>query len=409
MVTETRYPIPMKPILTFLTLFTLSLVFFSCTPSGKADNGLVTIDVKVALKTEKEFRLSEMVESIEYVKLETRPECLVSNASRVIGKKYIVLLNSEPPQILLFDRTGKFIRPIGKVGKGPGEYTYPNHIDFSPDEERILVHDVRQRLFMEFSVDGNPVSTSEAPRITDQGPYYIDQEHIVYMEHPLFDTVNYAQVVAMNLLTGVKTPLRYNRFKRNSDPGAGYCFGNNFFRTDEGIVFKDALCDTIYQIDQDLSVKPLYYLNAFASKPEYYCMTETEIDAYSSVSLSCAIPGYLFLIGGNPERFHLVLDIGRNELFRLEAVTRCTGENEYKFGLINDLDGTKPFWFWGGNIRNKNTSNLLQIIDLKETIKTDCFLKADLKTNQYRDQLKKLVDESTENDNPIIRIMRLRN
>ena len=78
----------------------------------KQETGLATIDVIAGLKQEKEFRLSELVDSIEYIKLETSKECLVSNASKVIGKKYILLLNHRPQQIMLFDRSGKFLRLI---------------------------------------------------------------------------------------------------------------------------------------------------------------------------------------------------------------------------------------------------------------------------------------------------------
>lgn len=70
----------MKPIFTFLTfltfftLFTLSLLFTSCKNSVPPQTNLVTLDILPALTNYKEFRLSQLVDSIEYVKLETRPE-----------------------------------------------------------------------------------------------------------------------------------------------------------------------------------------------------------------------------------------------------------------------------------------------------------------------------------------------
>ena len=198
----------MKPILTllsFLAFLTLSLVFNSCQKANKPQAGLVTLDIIPALKNEKEFRLSELVDSIEYVKLETRPECLISNGPNVIGKKYILVLNGRPSQVLLFDRTGKFLRPIGKVGKGPGEYTYPESADLSPDENRIIVSDVAQKLFLEYSADGSLVASHKSPPGVEAGPYYIDQVSIAFMKTPFSDSMNYPHVVVMNLSTGEQT------------------------------------------------------------------------------------------------------------------------------------------------------------------------------------------------------------
>jgi hypothetical protein len=149
-------------------------------------------------------------------------------------------------------------------------------------------------------------------------------------------------------------------------------------------------------------------LKPFPNPPAYYQLTEQELDASSSVSLACYFGDFLLLIGTNQERFHVIYNSFTNETFRLPKIKECRAENDYSYGIVNDLDGTGPVWFWGGsNVRNNQVSNLFQIVDLKEKIKTDCFIKSDLKTNRYRDQLKKMVGESSENDNPIIRIMHL--
>lgn len=393
-------------ITTFLTL--LLLLATSCHHGKNQQTGLVTIDIIPALNNVKEFRLSQLVDSIEYVKLETSPECLVSSASRVIGKKYILLLNGQPPQVLLFDRSGKFTRLIGKIGKGPGEYTYPFIIDISPDEDQIIVYDLVQKLFLEYFMDGSFIASHKTPFGLDEGPYYLDQHNIAFMQSPGSDSIHYPRVVAMNLESGNQKALYFFNYKRNPNQKSGFWLQNNFFRTDDGIVFKDALCDTIYRLLSDFSVKPVYYLNSFTNKAVYYSMTEQESDAISNVALSCFTPQFLFLIGNDKERFHMVYNSVTKETFSLPKINECRGEDDYSYGIINDLDGTAPFWFWSGNIRNNTTSNQFQIVDLKELIKTDCFTKADLKTDRYRNHLKKLVDESSENDNPIIRIMHLR-
>ncbi len=66
------------------------------------------------------IRLSEFVDRVEYVKLETSKECLLSSAIYLVGNKYIVAVQPYgPAQVFLFDRSGKFLRKIGGEGKGP--------------------------------------------------------------------------------------------------------------------------------------------------------------------------------------------------------------------------------------------------------------------------------------------------
>ncbi len=67
-------------------LFLLSGTFLllpSC-KNGRPSGDLITVDLNEGLKTEKEFRLSEVAKSVEYIPLETLQESLFSNAGYVI-------------------------------------------------------------------------------------------------------------------------------------------------------------------------------------------------------------------------------------------------------------------------------------------------------------------------------------
>jgi hypothetical protein len=400
----------MKPFTTITTAFFLLLAALpSCKAPEPAAREMITIDVIPALNKYREFRLSEMVESIEYIKLETRPECLVSEATMVVGEKCIVLLNHRPSQVYLFDRNGKFLRPVGKVGKGPGEYSWPDWIDLNPDENRILVNDLETRKVLEYSLEGTLLTSLKLTNFSHKGPVYLNSETVVFVQAPLHDTTHYPRLVALNLKTGIQKPLIWFDYTYNSTPGAGYCYGNDFFRTDDGVLFKDALCDTVYKISPEVTVKPFEVLKAFPIRAQYYCMTEEELDLYSDVSVDLCYPPFTFLIGNNRDRFHMVHNSLTGEAYALPKLTKCKFSDTYEYGIINDMDGSKPLWFFGnGTIREQAITNLMQMVDLKELIQTDCFNQAALKTEKYRDQLRKLVEESSEMDNPIIRIMHLK-
>jgi len=64
---------------------------------------------------------------------------------------YILDLNQR--QIRVFDRKGKYLRNVGKLGQGPGEFQYPGQIIISPNQEFVICDPIVRRLFF-FSLDG---------------------------------------------------------------------------------------------------------------------------------------------------------------------------------------------------------------------------------------------------------------
>lgn len=104
-----------------LTYILLAGILFSC--SGETKQTATeekTIDNIIrlgdAINQIREVNLSELVDSITYLPLETRKECLLRNTS---------WFNYSPPYIIcsrtVFDLNGKFVRTIGRIGQGPGE------------------------------------------------------------------------------------------------------------------------------------------------------------------------------------------------------------------------------------------------------------------------------------------------
>ena len=86
--------------------------------------------------------LSELAD-YRLVRLEnTTKEMMISPFSSIyISENYIVTVGNEHyNQIKLFDKSGKFIRPIGKAGNGPGE--------FVPSVFRIVIEEEQDCLFV---------------------------------------------------------------------------------------------------------------------------------------------------------------------------------------------------------------------------------------------------------------------
>ena len=90
-----------------------------------------TISLNTNLSNSKEIGLKEIAENIEYIKLEFLPESALGRIqSFVATEKYFFVFDNR--DISQFSRSGKYIRKIGKSGRGPGEY--PGLRDFAVDE-----------------------------------------------------------------------------------------------------------------------------------------------------------------------------------------------------------------------------------------------------------------------------------
>ena len=124
----------------------LSLLAFilmtSCEGEKSTRQGkMAIIDVETAFQNPQELLLADLGEKQTYVPLETLDESLVklnSQSKMIVTDQYFFIGDGQSP-ILCFDRsTGKFLRNIGNIGQGPGEYS--NSTNMEVDAEAKLIY-----------------------------------------------------------------------------------------------------------------------------------------------------------------------------------------------------------------------------------------------------------------------------
>ena len=103
----------------------------------------------------KDFLIASSFKNIHMIQLEAKEECLISDIKRVVdveGKVYVLTKTNE---IFCFDRaTGKYIRTIGRLGEGPGEYVSAMDICYDEKEKCICVVDYYKGAIHNYSLDG---------------------------------------------------------------------------------------------------------------------------------------------------------------------------------------------------------------------------------------------------------------
>jgi hypothetical protein len=148
----------MKNIVIFLIIFLLLMA--GCGGNRKLGNqndALITIDVTKSYP-KKELVLQDFMD-VEYVALETADEFLCQGEVLAIGKEIILVRNSiSDGTIFVFDRKGKGLRKINRMGQGREEYTRSayasNMVTLDEENSEIFMED-RSKGILVYDLHGN--------------------------------------------------------------------------------------------------------------------------------------------------------------------------------------------------------------------------------------------------------------
>ncbi len=148
----------------------LALSLLACNNQKSGGDSMMVFDINQA-GDQVSFSIEELFSSGEIVRLETKPEAVIGRISELeVSDNFIVIYN-QGGRILLFDRQGTFIRPIGQIGKGPFEYAHVNGLAFSADEDVILADRAFLNDFIGYSLEGNGLFTVKR---TNQGSHMFE-------------------------------------------------------------------------------------------------------------------------------------------------------------------------------------------------------------------------------------------
>ncbi|WP_439483303.1 6-bladed beta-propeller [Cyclobacterium plantarum] len=106
-----------------------------------SDSSSVTINPKNAFKS---IKLSEIVDSVSYIRLENTKESLIGKAHEIVVKnKFIYVRDAINQAVLIFDLDGKFVSKLHKKGEGPDEYIRMEGFLVNEEEGYIDILDFR--------------------------------------------------------------------------------------------------------------------------------------------------------------------------------------------------------------------------------------------------------------------------
>ena len=228
-------------------------------------DGIIRIDPN-SRKREK-LMLSEIIDSITYIPLETNDKCLLGTIRRdfIYSDNYILVKNTDF-KIYLFDKTGSFVAQIGDIGLGPGEYLYYDSYLTRIDEQngQVIITCLNPRRSMYYDFNGKFIKSIPLPLEDVTGLIEYHKNFYLVKESNYYGMVNYTYTVldtTFNIITRKITPVQYSLKDGYMALTNGPSF-SQYTYNDQVYIRENMLNDTLYLINSDFSFVPKYIINS---------------------------------------------------------------------------------------------------------------------------------------------------
>lgn len=396
-----------------LSILFLIIFITSCNNSKNShalDNNLNSstdlpyfINIEKSLTEAKSVLLSNIGKQLEYIPLETNPNCMIQSIQHIRFSEDFIFI-ADFTKILQFDRKGKFLRQIGTNGRGPGEYLGIS--DFCIDQKHKKIY-INECYFgceiLEYDFNGSFIKSFNQPWISYQFIVYDTTGFIFHFTHDNDSTV-YS---------------KYNFYITNYDLNPTYKVKRNFIRKsniaarkiplyyfNNILHFKQYTVDTLYTLENE-KPKPYAIFKLGKSKLDPNIMFNgrnpnvaqmiKEIENYFEISKILENENYLFtnIAFG-------VSDSSKSCVYNKKSAETTIIED---VGFQNDIDGGIPFW--PRYIYNDNI--LIDYVDafkFLNSIQSSESNNFNGRVKKRNNQLEILKENLTETSNPILIVLK---
>lgn len=118
--------------------------FFGCEHKNNIVNDFVPVLKINPTQASESINLSDLVDSVYYIKLETNTQCIMGRITQLlIKRKYIYVADVQQDMVFVFDKNGRFISRLDRKGRGEGEYNNLGYILVDESENYLEVLELR--------------------------------------------------------------------------------------------------------------------------------------------------------------------------------------------------------------------------------------------------------------------------
>ncbi len=404
----------MKTLLLLVFAFLYSFNIQNDKVSKANPDNFFQIKYETLLKKKETIGLSQIATNVEYIKLETKDDCLLWGGV----KKYLFTDNflfiSNKDHILKYSRDGKFIKKIGAPGRGPGEIDLIINMSILPDKKLIIVQTNVGRKLLYFTFDGDFVKTitftSFVPyvKVLRDGKYLTHDDGGSGKNKYTFCLLN----EKMDTLSVIKN---YNHwvYTQKMMIGIGFPQFEPYYESAGRNYFKTMYNDTVFSVSSD-KIIPCYFIDLgkyrlpIELRPErlgpenMQKFQDKRSDYYFATVFQGSDKLFLttYCYGKNPQNYFLFNP-------KDQTGSLLVNKSSVSTGFVNDWDGGIDFWPIG-SINDKQVFMPINILDIQKELDRIKTNKEPIKFPEKQQQLIKMISESDPFNNPIIMIMTLK-
>lgn len=395
---------------TLFVIFSGAILLSACHRNRPA-TGLTVLHPPLQT-TEHLLHLSDIADSLSYIKLATDTSNLIGVIDKIIPlKDRILIVDKDITQtIYIFDKSGKFIRKINKKGRGPGEYLSLNDVAVDVSNKRLIVHDDMAQKISIFTYEGEFIEKIRLDFITTSIAYLGNNRLACYCDY--INNPNYSiRSKSPNLiLFDLQTRKTQSKLFFNSTINRLGITGliNNLSSTysNDTVHLIMPLNDTVYSICNN-KVQPEYYVDlgvtpqmrelqrtASSSKSAQEASQEDSKPQYPVICNMLESDSVVYLFYRHNNKSYYGFYNPRRKTFK-EGVRIWEKNTDNLIPVVNDLDKTIPFMPMATDGKN--------FYYVMESFYFDYFRNSD------NPQIANLSKTITANDNPVIVVAHIKN
>ena len=370
-------------------LSVLLLFIASCNNANKSSSTLpYHVNIERDINNFSSVPLSSLGSKLEYIPLETDSSCFIEEISTISVTDSFIFV-SDMYRLLLFSRSGKFLRKIGTAGRGPGEYL--NLGDIRIDEQDREVYLLSPKVILVFGFNGEFKRDFKIDFPSRQFVFNKNEELVI---HPI------------NLSIPSTKPV-YSWFIVDRFGSSQANLENTLKRVNQGLFvpnsplyifngtphFMEFGIDTLYNYDDNKKIPHAVFQFGKLKFPPDPTMEEVpNIKGKVWINDIKEIEKLLLL-----KVWWNLSDSIRNGIFDKSSSKFTLLKNN---GFTNDIDNGPPFW--PKEIMNDNY--MIGYKDAFELIKYSNKMKDN--RSEIKGQLKEIIRNLTETSNPVIIILK---
>jgi hypothetical protein len=406
----------MNKLVIFFFLFTCLMLSWQCSEKNKKrkhknEYQVISLDFKKIINNEKKAKISDIAEKVEYIKLEWKNDSKIGNIlDAKLTNEYIFIHHSAFGLLAQFDRKGNFIRNIGKQGRGPKEYSLIRN--FSIDEEKglIFIQGNWVKKTLVFTFDGKYLRSIKNTSLEFHSNTWVHDSTFLEFMEPLFGDEKFVFVEKTEFgdtIQGVKNHFFWEEYKKDKYI-MSFHNRNIFYRLNSKLHFKGWYNDTIYTYDTKNRITPKYFVNLGNHKLDDELRIEktgrNKIPENTYWFEFWESERYIFLPYGSYS-----LKQGKKGFAYFDKKTKeamSLKENNGEISFINDFDGGPRFKL--RFVKDSLAYSFIEAFEIMEHMNSGQFYNSTPLQTEFKNKFVKKMKDITENDNPVLMIIKLK-